>query len=49
MQQIQKGVQDSFVKFIQFQKRRFQDYSDAKAGSMGRQLLAFLKGTELAL
>ncbi|CAL6062901.1 Glucose-6-phosphate_isomerase [Hexamita inflata] len=49
MQQIQKGVQDSFVKFIQFNKRRFQDYKDEKAGTMGRQLLAFLKGTEAAL
>ncbi|KAH0575378.1 Glucose-6-phosphate isomerase [Spironucleus salmonicida] len=49
MQQIQKGVADSFVKFIQFQERKHEDYEDSKAGSMGRQLLAFLKGTELAL
>ncbi|GIQ86592.1 phosphoglucose isomerase, partial [Kipferlia bialata] len=48
MQQIQKGINDTFVRFIHFRHRE-ADYANAKAGSMGRQLLAFVKGTELAL
>jgi hypothetical protein len=48
MQQIQKGVADAFVRFIYFEKRK-NDCKNEKAGSMGRQLLAFVKGTEDAL
>lgn len=48
MQQIQKGCHDSVVRFIRY-RCRDTDYADAAAGSMGRQLLAFAKGTEMAL
>eukprot|EP00768_Dysnectes_brevis_P008349 gnl/Dysnectes_brevis/750_a823_4315.p1 GENE.gnl/Dysnectes_brevis/750_a823_4315~~gnl/Dysnectes_brevis/750_a823_4315.p1 ORF type:complete len:563 (+),score=199.68 gnl/Dysnectes_brevis/750_a823_4315:30-1691(+) len=48
LQQIQKGVSDCFVRFVRCRKRD-ADYPDQGAGSMGRQLLAFLKGTETAL
>lgn len=48
MQQVQKGIPDCFVRFIHFLKRR-NDYAIVEAGSMGRQLLAFVKGTEDAL
>jgi glucose-6-phosphate isomerase len=48
MQQVQKGINDCFVRFIHFTKRN-RDYADSEAGSMGRQLLAFVKGTENAL
>ncbi|RMD52018.1 MAG: glucose-6-phosphate isomerase, partial [Nitrospirae bacterium] len=48
MQQVQKGIRDAFVHFISFRKRRF-DYENSKAGSMGRQLLAFVEGTQQAL
>ncbi|KAH0792041.1 Glucose-6-phosphate isomerase [Histomonas meleagridis] len=48
MQQVQKGLGDCFVRLISFEKRE-NDYYNAQAGSMGRQLLAFLKGTEKAL
>jgi len=48
MQQVQKGINDCFVRFVHFNKRTF-DYEDSQAGSMGRQLLAFVKGTENAL
>ncbi|KAL0489983.1 glucose-6-phosphate isomerase [Acrasis kona] len=48
MQQVQKGIPDCFVRFIHFLKRD-HDYDIKEAGSMGRQLLAFVKGTEDAL
>eukprot|EP01080_Neovahlkampfia_damariscottae_P005431 gene5431-9244_t len=48
MQQIQKGVADAFVRFVYFIKRK-NDFKNEKSGSMGRQLLAFVKGTEDAL
>jgi glucose-6-phosphate isomerase len=48
MQQVQKGIPDCFVRFVHFLKRH-QDYNLSEAGSMGRQLLAFVKGTEDAL
>ncbi|OHT06145.1 glucose-6-phosphate isomerase family protein [Tritrichomonas foetus] len=48
MQQVQKGLPDCFVRIIHFEKRN-HDYSNAQAGSMGRQLLAFVNGTEKAL
>ncbi|TNJ26611.1 Glucose-6-phosphate isomerase [Giardia muris] len=48
MQQIQKGVSDSAVQIVRIRSRP-ADYTDAGAGSMGRQLLAFVKGTEMAL
>jgi glucose-6-phosphate isomerase len=48
MQQVQKGLSDCFVRLIGFEKRAF-DYPNAQAGSMGRQLLAFLQGTQKAL
>ena len=48
MQQVQKGIQDAFVHFISFRKRKI-DYDNKKAGSMGRQLLAFVEGTQQAL
>lgn len=48
MQQVQKGCADCFVRFIKCRQRK-SDNEDAKAGTMGRQLLAFLKGTEAAL
>ncbi|KAG9392828.1 Phosphoglucose isomerase (PGI) [Carpediemonas membranifera] len=48
MQQVQKGLRDCFVRFVHFAKRS-GDLDNAKAGSVGRQLLAFVKGTEAAL
>ncbi|KAL0246374.1 hypothetical protein GEMRC1_007586 [Eukaryota sp. GEM-RC1] len=48
MQQVQKGINDAFVRFVSFRKRHF-DFSNAKAGSMGRQLVAFVQGTQSAL
>lgn len=48
MQQVQKGIPDCFVRFVHFLKRK-TDYTNSMAGSMGRQLLAFVKGTEDAL
>lgn len=48
MQQVQKGIQDAFVHFISFRKRKV-DYDNKKSGSMGRQLLAFVEGTQQAL
>jgi glucose-6-phosphate isomerase len=48
MQQVQKGLPDCFVRLIGFEKRAV-DYDNAQAGSMGRQLLAFLQGTQKAL
>lgn len=56
MQQVQKGVGDSIVRLIKVASR-CADFCDADLaeplsagpGSMGRQLLAFLKGTEIAL
>jgi len=48
MQQVQKGLGDCFVRMNYFEKRD-HDYINEEAGSMGRQLLAFLKGTERAL
>lgn len=48
MQQIQKGCSDAAVQMIRCRKRA-ADYPDEAAGSMGRQLLAFVKGTEMAL
>ena len=48
MQQVQKGLGDCFVRLNYFEKREF-DYENEEAGSMGRLLLAFLKGTERAL
>mmetsp|Transcript_2397 Transcript_2397/g.3483 ORF Transcript_2397/g.3483 Transcript_2397/m.3483 type:complete len:566 (-) Transcript_2397:27-1724(-) len=48
MQQVQKGLNDCFVRFVSFLKRE-NDFQNEKAGSMGRQLLAFVKGTEDAL
>ena len=48
MQQVQKGLGDCFVRIIHFEKRS-TDYSNEQAGSMGRQLLAFVNGTEKAL
>ncbi|KAL0208605.1 hypothetical protein P9112_011192 [Eukaryota sp. TZLM1-RC] len=48
MQQIQKGIDDAFVRFISFRKRN-ADFLNTKTGSMGRQLLGFVKGTQQAL
>lgn len=48
MQQIQKGISDAFVRFVYFLKRK-EDFTLKDKGSMGRQLLAFVKGTEEAL
>ncbi|KAL0221610.1 hypothetical protein RCL1_001464 [Eukaryota sp. TZLM3-RCL] len=48
VQQVQKGIDDAFVRFVSF-RRRSHDFANAKAGSMGRQLLGFLKGTQSAL
>lgn len=48
MQQVQEGIRDAFVHFVSF-RRRGADYANEKAGSMGRQLLAFLEGTQRAL
>lgn len=48
MQQVQKGLGDCFVRLIGFEKRE-NDYFNQQAGSMGRQLLAFLQGTQKAL
>lgn len=48
MQQVQEGIRDCFVHFISFRKRR-ADFPNEKAGSMGRQLLAFAEGTQQAL
>ncbi len=48
MQQVQEGIRDCFVHFISFRKRS-TDFENTKAGSMGRQLLAFLEGTQRAL
>jgi glucose-6-phosphate isomerase len=48
MQQVQKGIADCFVRMMYFEKRS-HDYENAQAGSMGRQLLAFLQGTQKAL
>lgn len=48
MQQVQKGIRDAFCHFISFRKRT-HDYANKKAGSMGRQLLAFVEGTQKAL
>jgi glucose-6-phosphate isomerase len=48
MQQVQKGLGDCFVRLIGFE-RRAVDYANEQAGSMGRQLLAFLQGTQKAL
>lgn len=48
MQQIQEGISDSFVHFISFRSRA-ADFPNSKAGSMGRQMLAFVEGTEKAL
>ncbi|HLC15533.1 MAG TPA: hypothetical protein VJL89_04835 [Thermodesulfovibrionia bacterium] len=48
MQQVQKGIQDAFVHFISFRKRKYE-YANKKAGSMGRQMLAFVEGTQHAL
>ena len=48
MQQVQKGIADCFVRMAFFEKRE-HDYENAQAGSMGRQLLAFLQGTQKAL
>jgi glucose-6-phosphate isomerase len=48
MQQVQKGIPDNFVRFVYFLKRK-HDFKNEVAGSMGRQLLAFVKGTENAL
>ena len=48
MQQVQKGIADNFVRMIYFEKRE-HDYVNEQAGSMGRQLLAFLMGTQKAL
>ena len=52
MQQVQKGLEDCFVRFVSFRRRR-ADFafppSASGAGSMGRQLLGFLRGTQQAL
>jgi glucose-6-phosphate isomerase len=48
MQQVQKGIRDAFCHFISF-RTRTHDYDNKKAGSMGRQLLAFVEGTQKAL
>ncbi len=48
MQQVQEGIRDCFVHFVSFSKRS-TDFENTKAGSMGRQLLAFLEGTKRAL
>lgn len=48
MQQVQKGIADNFVRMVSFEKRE-HDYLNDQAGSMGRQLLAFLMGTQKAL
>lgn len=48
MQQVQKGISDCFVRFVHFLKRS-KDFDNVQAGSMGRQMLAFIKGTEAAL
>eukprot|EP00769_Ergobibamus_cyprinoides_P001317 gnl/Ergobibamus_cyprinoides/2349.p2 GENE.gnl/Ergobibamus_cyprinoides/2349~~gnl/Ergobibamus_cyprinoides/2349.p2 ORF type:complete len:252 (-),score=128.52 gnl/Ergobibamus_cyprinoides/2349:48-803(-) len=48
MQQVQKGISDAVVRFVNFRHRK-ADFGCARAGSTGRQLLAFVKGTEAAL
>ncbi len=48
MQQVQEGIRDCFVHFVGFRKRS-ADFESTKAGSMGRQLLAFFEGTQRAL
>eukprot|EP00762_Andalucia_godoyi_P004365 ANDGO_08183.mRNA.1 Glucose-6-phosphate isomerase len=48
MQQVQKGIDDAFVRFIHVRERNV-DYENPRAGSMGRQLLAFVRGTQNAL
>jgi len=48
MQQVQEGIRDAFVHFVSF-RNRGADYANEKAGSMGRQMLAFLEGTQRAL
>lgn len=48
MQQVQKGLTDCFVRFVHF-KQRSSDFVLSDSGSVGRQLLAFVKGTEQAL
>ena len=48
MQQVQEGIRNCFVHFVSFRKRS-TDFENTKAGSMGRQLLAFLEGTQRAL
>ena len=48
MQQVQEGIRDSFVHFVSF-RRRAADFPNERAGSMGRQLLAFVEGTQRAL
>ncbi|KAJ3445249.1 glucose-6-phosphate isomerase [Anaeramoeba flamelloides] len=48
MQQVQKGIKDCFVRFLNFRKRK-SDFLVESSGSMGRQLLGFVKGTESAL
>ncbi len=48
MQQVQKGVRDAFVHFVHFRKRS-RDIENTRAGSMGRQLQAFVVGTQQAL
>ncbi|KAJ5074317.1 glucose-6-phosphate isomerase [Anaeramoeba ignava] len=48
IQQIQKGIHNVIARFI-YCRKRTTDYENQKAGTMGRQLLGFLKGTESAL
>ncbi len=48
MQQVQEGIRDCFVHFASFRKRTV-DYANTKAGSMGRQFLGFVEGTQQAL
>lgn len=48
MQQVQKGVHDAFVRFLHVRGRQ-HDFPNEKAGSMGRQLLSFVRGTQNAL
>ncbi|GKT27650.1 glucose-6-phosphate isomerase, putative [Aduncisulcus paluster] len=48
MQQVQQGIHDCFIQLISF-RRRETDFPITSSGSMGRQLLSFVKGTEDAL
>lgn len=49
MQQVQKGIQDCFVRFYSFRARR-HDYSNPAGGvSMGNLLTGFRAGTQAAL